>query len=66
MKTITILIKTVYGTEMAYPDCDEARLFSQLTGKKTLNAQDLAIIEKLGFIIEFKHSVINMNQLKRG
>ncbi len=46
---IQVSIKQVYGNSLIYPDCERAREFVALTGKKTLNASDIASIRKLGF-----------------
>ena len=49
---ITVQTRNVYGVKRVYPVCDKARLFTELTGRKTLSEQDLAIIKGLGFVVE--------------
>lgn len=49
--TITVAIKNVYGTDMIYPVCDNGKLFTRLTGKKTLSQSDIATIKHLGYTI---------------
>ena len=63
MQTINILIKTVYGNQHAYPNCDTSKLFAQLTGKKTFGTTDLSAIKKLGYAIEISNTVNNLEQL---
>ena len=45
--------KNVYGNELVYPVCKDARLFANLTKQKTLNTDDIARIKSLGYV--FKH-----------
>jgi len=51
-KSVQIEVKSVYGVELIYPANDEAKLFTSLSGKKTLSRQDLKIIKALGFDVE--------------
>ena len=51
---ITIEIKSVYGRECIYPVCDAAKQFTALTGKKTLDRENLEAIKKLGYEIQIK------------
>lgn len=50
-RKITVIIKTVYGNEMIYPACDDAKLFAQLAGKKTFSESDIRTIKDLGYTI---------------
>ena len=54
MQTITIEIKSVYGRELFYPVCENAKRFAQLTKSKTLLESDLLTIQMMGFNIEIK------------
>jgi len=58
MEIVTIEIKNVYGNQNCYPVCENGKLFAQLTGKKTLSAEDLQLIKKLGFQVKFKTTVL--------
>ncbi len=49
---ITVSIKHVYGNELIYPVSDNAKQFAELTGKKTLSREALAIIKELGYEVE--------------
>ena len=49
---ITITLREVYGEVKAYPVCEDAKLFAQLAGTKTLTTQTLALIARLGYIVE--------------
>ena len=48
---IQIEIRTQYGNTLAYPVCQAAKLFSRISGTKTLSAQALKDIQALGFDI---------------
>lgn len=58
--TVTVRVEWVYGQECAYPADENARLFSQLTGRKTLLKTDLKRIKALGFQIEQEQRVADM------
>ena len=49
---ITVTIKNVYGNETVYPADDTARLFCELTSRKTLTPHDMHVIRKLGYDVE--------------
>jgi len=53
---ITVDIKNVYGNELIYPVCFNAKKFTSLTKRKTLNKKDIDIIKTLGYkvIVEQK------------
>ena len=46
---ITVDIKNVYGNELIYPVCFNAKKFTSLTKRKTLNKKDIDIIKTLGY-----------------
>ena len=48
---IIVCIRNVYGNELIYPVCEQAKLFTQLSGRKTLSPADIGVIEKLGFTV---------------
>lgn len=51
-KTVKVTIKNVYGNELIYPVNRPAKLFANLTGKKTFDETDLETIKALEFKIE--------------
>lgn len=51
-KTITVRIKNVYGNELIYPVCDNAKAFAQMSEKKTLSARNIDIIKKMGYTVQ--------------
>jgi len=55
---IKITLRSVYGNETAYPDNDQARLICQLTGCRTLRAQDIKTLRAMGFVIEVTHEIV--------
>lgn len=50
--TIKVEIKSVYGQDRIYPVCDKAKMFTALTGNKTLSQIDIVQIKALGFDVE--------------
>ena len=52
-KILYVKKKNVYGNELIYPVCKDAKLFANLTKQKTLSTDDIARIKSLGYI--FKH-----------
>ena len=51
-KSIKVQVKTSYGNTLIYPVCETAKLFTKLTGNKTLRMTDMEVIRKLGFSVE--------------
>ena len=49
---ITIQKRNVYGNELIYIVSDHAKAIQQLTGKKTIDENDIATLEELGFTIK--------------
>ena len=50
-KQITVSVKSVYGRQTIYPVCEQAKLFTYLTGTKTLSQADISTIKALGYTI---------------
>lgn len=48
---IQVTIKNVYGNEMIYPTCEQAKRFAELAKQKTLTSRELGIIKALGYTI---------------
>lgn len=48
---IQIDIRSQYGNTVAYPACEASKLFSRISGTKTLSAQTLKYIQALGYDI---------------
>lgn len=55
---ITVELKTVYGNQLIYPICQQAKLFASLVNKKTLSLEDIAKIRLLGFEINVQQQAI--------
>lgn len=51
---ITIEKRNVYGNELIYVVSDHAKAISKLTGKKTIDENDIATLEELGFTVRYK------------
>jgi N-glycosylase/DNA lyase len=49
---IVVQIKHVYGNELIYPVCEQARLFADIAGTKTLSKTIVAQIKRLGYAVE--------------
>jgi hypothetical protein len=51
-ESIQIQIKSVYGTETAYPVCAKAKAFAAIAGTKTITRHTLLQVMAIGFSIE--------------
>lgn len=51
---ILIELRDIYGETKAYPANEQAKLFAEMLGTKTLTHRNLRLIERLGFTIETK------------
>lgn len=51
---ITIEKRNVYGNELIYIVSNHAEAIRRLTGKKTIDQNDIATLEQLGFTIRYK------------
>tara|TARA_R110000751_G_scaffold288014_1_gene392977 strand:- start:55 stop:228 length:174 start_codon:yes stop_codon:yes gene_type:complete len=49
---IKVSIKNVYGSDLIYPECDNAEEFTKLTGTKTLSQSAIESIKRLGYAVE--------------
>ena len=52
-KILYVKKRTVYGKDLIYPICKDAKLFANLTKQKTLSVNDVLRIKSLGYT--FKH-----------
>jgi|TARA_Y100001938_G_C7750342_1_gene263612 hypothetical protein len=57
-KELIVEKKNVFGQELVYPVCENAKRFALLTGQKTLSSTSIIIIKRLGFT--FKHAEIKI------
>jgi len=57
---ITVIIKNVYGNEVVYPVCEQAKLFARLAGTKTLTLESLSLITALGYEISTQQTEIKL------
>ncbi len=55
-KTITVSIKNIYGRDVVYPICDDAKSFAQLAGTKTLTMDAIGHIKNLGYTVSVKQT----------
>ena len=46
--------KNVFGVERIYPKCNKSKILTALTGQKTLLADDIFLIKKLGYTLTTK------------
>jgi len=51
-KKIQVQVKSVYGTDKAYPICEQAKIFAEMVGQTTLTRSNLHYIKKLGYTVE--------------
>ena len=57
-KELIVEKKNVFGQELVYPICENAKRFALFTGQKTLSSTSIIIIKRLGFT--FKHAEIKI------
>jgi len=50
--------KNIYGVERIYPVCNKSQILTALTGQKTLLADDIKLIKKLGYTFSTKSEEI--------
>ena len=50
--------KNVFGVERIYPKCNKSQILTALTGQKTLLADDIKLIKKLGYSLVTKSEEI--------
>ena len=50
--------KNIYGVERIYPVCNKSQILTALTGQKTLLADDIKLIKKLGYSLVTKSEEI--------
>ena len=55
---IQVQIKNVYGNELIYPICSNAKTFADIANSKSLTFETIQLIKKFGYTIE-------INLLKR-
>ena len=53
-KKIVVTVKTVYGNELNYPVCDNAKLFAALASSKTLTEANLSKVKAAGWEVIYK------------
>ena len=46
---LEIMVKNVYGNDLIYPQCEQARKLANFKGTKTFNELDLQRLNALGF-----------------
>lgn len=54
---IHVRTKQVYGADLIYPACNEAKLLARLHGTKTLTPDAISIIKQLGYRVVEQTSV---------
>lgn len=50
-KEVRVIVRSAYGVERIYPVCDNAAIFTRLTGQKTLSHENIKAIRELGFTV---------------
>ena len=51
-REVVVQLKNVYGNDLIYPVCGNAKKFSALVGKKTFSRTEIAWIKDLGFEVK--------------
>ena len=55
---ILVSIKTSYGTDRIYPECNKAKLFTNIARTETLTQDTIRAIKDLGYTINVKQQSI--------
>ena len=55
---ILVSIKTSYGTDRIYPECNKAKLFTNIARTETLTKDTIRAIKGLGYTINVKQQII--------
>lgn len=50
-KEVRVMVRSVFGVERIYPVCENANIFTRLTGQKTLSHESIKAIRELGFTV---------------
>ena len=58
--SITVSIKSHYGTQYIYPACFTAERLAALTGKKTFSRRDIDTIKALGYSINVQQQQVTL------
>jgi hypothetical protein len=58
--TIQVRIVSQYGNERIFPVCDNAKLFADIAGDRTLTMANIQRIKKLGYTVEVIHKVTKL------
>jgi|TARA_R110000744_G_scaffold331972_2_gene437394 hypothetical protein len=48
---INVYYKNVYGTDLCYPACENAKILADIAGQKTLSTYTLSKVRRLGYNI---------------
>ena len=64
MKQITVKIKNVYGKDLYYPVCQEAKRFARIVGSTTLTPRTLKKLMFLGYeVIQEQPTKLNFKNI---
>ena len=53
-----VSIKSKYGTETIYPDCEPSKIFAELLKQKTLTREDIETIKRLGYEVRTRSEAV--------
>jgi hypothetical protein len=57
---INVQVRNVYGNDLVYPVCDDAKRFAAIAGSKTLSVHTLNLIVDLGYTVTHIHPMANV------
>ena len=60
MKEITVRITKNYGVEVIYPVCENAQVFAQIAGTRTLTKETIDKIKRLGYTVNVQQEVTQL------
>jgi tRNA-binding EMAP/Myf-like protein len=59
-KKVQVKIKSVYGVDKIYPISEEAQIFAEMIGQKTLTVDNIKYIKMLGYVVEVVSDAVQL------
>jgi hypothetical protein len=59
-KKVQVKIKSVYGVDKIYPINEEAQIFAEMIGQRTLTMDNIKYIKLLGYVVEVVSDAVQL------